>query len=426
MESDRDALSAHEAAAPPGGAIAEWRRHWHLPLICALATAVSVTHLNVVGVLLPAIEREYGWTRPEVSGGLIILAVMALLLSGLAGWGVDRFGSRRIGMAGVTLYCLGFAALGTVGQSIWNWWLVWVFISFGHVCTTSTVWAPAVARHFKAGRGLALAVSMCGNGVSAAVLPLLTALLLERFGWRGAFVGVAALLSVIALPTIWLFFRDPDAAPPAARAKEPAAATPRPTIRIGAAVTSTIFIRTALTCLLCTIGITAMVIHFVPMLREGGMNLRAAAVTAGGIGLAVIAGRLTTGMLLDRVHARWVGGVAFLLPAIGCAILLSQPVPALAFVAALFTGVALGAEIEIIAYATTRYFGLERFGTIFGLLIGMASFAAGLGPLIAASMYHVAGSYTLVMQGLFGVFLLSSLMMASLPAYPSTTAAQPA
>lgn len=410
-----DGVQLHQA----GSAAAEWKRSWHVPLICALATAVSVTHLNVLGVLLPTIEHENGWSRPEVSGGLVILSTMALLLSGFAGWGVDRFGSRRIGLAGLTLYCLGFAALGLVGTSIWGWWLVWVFISFGHVCTTSTVWAPAVARHFQAGRGLALAVSMCGNGVFAAVLPLATTLLLEQFGWRGAFMGVAAILATVSIPVVALLFRDTG--PTAAKAG-PVPTAEHASGQIWTAVASTIFLRTALTCLLCTIGITAMVIHFVPMLREGGMDARTAAVTAGGVGLAVIAGRLTTGMLLDRVHARWVGGIAFLLPAIGCAILLSQPGPSLAFAAALFTGVALGAEIEIIAYATTRYFGLERFGTIFGFLIGMASFAAGLGPLIAAAMYHVAGSYTLVMQGLLGVFLLSALMMASLPAYPRAAA----
>lgn len=395
---------------------AEWARHWRIPLISAAASAVSVTHLNSVGVILPAIRQEYHWPVTQVVAGLTLLSIVALLLSGWVGAAVDRWGSRRIGMAGVAIYCAGFAALSTAGPSIWSWWLLWLAISCGYVCTTGTVWTPAIARRFSRHRGLAIAVMLCGNGVSAAALPFITTVLVERYGWRGAFIGIGAVEAGCVLPLLWLFFKDRI---PVGERPVIVDAPPVPGgLSFRDAIRSPHYVKIAVAALLFTMATTGLVVHFVPILRETGLAPRAAALTAGGIGIGAIVGRLVTGILLDHLHGPVIGGIAFSLPVAALALLLSHPTPAASVVIALLIGLALGSELDVVAYVATRYFGLRHLGVILGTIVGLISFGGGMGPLASGIMFDLFGNYHAFILALIVPLLISAALIASLGPYP--------
>lgn len=86
-------------------------------------------------------------------------------------------------------------------------------------------------------------------------------------------------------------------------------------------------------------------------------------------------------------------------------------------IASLF-GLSLGAEIHIVAFICTRYFGLKNYGTIFGAMAGIMSFAAGFGPLLAGWAFDTSGSYTVVLASTLGCFLFSAFLIGSLGPYP--------
>src|SRR5260221_998304 len=48
-----------------------------------------------------------------------------------------------------------------------------------------------------------------GNGAGAALSPLLVATLLVRYGWRGSFLGIAAVTVLVGFPILYLLLRDP-------------------------------------------------------------------------------------------------------------------------------------------------------------------------------------------------------------------------
>jgi predicted MFS family arabinose efflux permease len=63
---------------------------------------------------------------------------------------------------------------------------------------------------FTAKRGLAIGIALSGTGLCAFAVPIYGALLIEQFGWRGGFVGLALLPALIAMPVaIWLLPADP-------------------------------------------------------------------------------------------------------------------------------------------------------------------------------------------------------------------------
>lgn len=412
----------------PAIARIEWARHWKVPFACAAASAVSVTHLNTIGVLLPAIRQEYGWPVAQITGGLTIISLMALVFSGFVGAAVDRFGSRVIGLIGLSFFCLMYAMLSATGGLITSWWTHWFFIGIGYVCITTTVWTPIIAQCFRYGRGLAIAVMLSGNGIAQISLPYITTLLVEQYGWRGACVGVALIEAAVALPIVWLFARNSLNA--SATAEHQLAQTFTQTgqtftqtgLTLGKAVRSSQYIKIAISALIFTTGLTALFVHFIPILREGGAEARAAATIAGSIGIAVIVGRLSTGALLDRLQRPWIGGVAFALPVSTCLLLLFHPSQNLAFVAAVLFGLGFGSELDVIVYSSTRYFGLRHLGAILGTLVGLIAFGAGVGPLFGGIMFDVFAGYDGLIKCVLPMFLISAALMASLGPYPSFNA----
>ncbi len=394
----------------------EWRQHWRTLVACLAGTAASITHIPTFGVLLPSIQREYGWSVSQITAGMMILATVSLIASGFVGAAVDRYGSRRIGLAGLMLYHAAFALLATTGPSILNWWLLWLLVGIGFSCTTTTIWAPAVAGRFHASRGLAIAVMLCGTGLSMAIMPLVATILLEQFGWRGALVGCSAIVAALAIPLVLLFLHD---RPPTAQQPgelESLAAFDGLTVR--EATRSWVYARIAISAVAFTVASLALVVHFVPILSEDGLAPHAAAAAAGAIGLAAIVGRLTAGMLLDHVHARYIAVICFGLPAVACGLLLTGPGLAAAIAIGMLIGFSSGSELDVVAYAATRYFGLRHISTIYGILVGIITFAAGVGPFLSGLMFDLFGSYDHLILSVIPIFLLGSLLMGSLPAYP--------
>ena len=144
-----------------------------------------------------------------------------------------------------------------------------------------------------------------------------------------------------------------------------------------------------------------------------------AASIAGVVGLGSIVGRLGMGMVLDRFSGRHVGGLVLLLPILACALLLSMQLTPVSGVAiGIVIGLALGAEIDIFAFLSARYFGLRNYGLLFGTVAGLISFGAGLGPTYAGFMFDHFQSYNIMLMTLIPMLLISSLLVLSLGREP--------
>jgi predicted MFS family arabinose efflux permease len=170
--------------------------------------------------------------------------------------------------------------------------------------------------------------------------------------------------------------------------------------------------------LLFTISCMAIAVHMVPILRDSGLAAKTAAITAGAVGLGAVIGRLTTGLILDRVHGSRIGMVTFSLPIVSVLILLSHPSPGVALIATFILGVATGSELDIVAYVSTRYFGLRHLGAIFGTIIGFISLGAGVGPWLAGFVFDGFGSYYWLMVAVIPAYLVSAVLIATLGPYP--------
>ena len=393
----------------------EWGAHYTLPLVAALGYATSVIHIYGLGPYIEPISTDFGWTRTQTTIGLTISTFIQAIFGILIGYTVDRKGPRPFALIGVLLTCGAFALLGTATGKPSNWYMLWVVMAVATLPVQATVWTSAVASRFETSRGLAFAVTLCGASVATALFPWLGTKLIAAYGWQQAMAVQAAIWAALAFIPIFLFFRGALDERKSVTADE-APARVLDGVGLGEGVRSWVYVRLVIASLLFTFTIVALTVHFLPIVTGKGFSREAAAGIAGLIGLASIAGRLGTGLLLDRYPASRVGATVFLLPVIGCLLLLlgGASAPTLSL-AAIMIGLTLGAEVDVIVYLTTKHFGLKNFGALYGGLLCALSIGTAFGPLAASKVFDSTGNYGAFLWLTIGFMAASSLALFSLP-----------
>jgi MFS family permease len=400
----------------------EWRLYWYLPIVAAVANIATVIHIYTLGPFMAPLEAEFGWSRAQISSAITVSNGINAALGVLVGFLIDKWGPRRIGLIGICVMSLAFASVSTATGSYWNWIFLWFLISLGAAWTQPTIWTSAVSSRFDAGRGFAIAVTICGTSVAATVLPLVATEAIANFGWRWAYIVIAAGYFVLAMPLNYFFFRG-AADTPARAPKQGQVEVPKPSqvlvgMELREAFRSFTFYRLSIAGLLFAFCAMASIVHFVPILTDKGLSPLEAAGIAGLIGVSSLIGRFITGYLLDRFQPERVALIAFGLPVLAAFMLLYGDGPLTYAAAAIIIGASLGGEYDIIIYLATRHFGLKRFGAIFASVLVFLTAATATGPLTAGAIYDRFGTYEYYLWLTIPMVLVSALLAGTLPKAP--------
>jgi MFS family permease len=404
----------------PAGAGAEWRAHWPIVVAAFFGMGMSTIASYTTSLFIEPIEAEFGWTRAQIMSGHIIAAVVGVVCAPFIGAAIDRFGPRRFAIASSIFVPATFALLGATNDNVWVWRGLWTIFALSTVLLQPAIWTAAVTGLFVKGRGFALACVLCGSGFASIAMPILTFYSIEAFGWRLGFVAIALFWFCINVPLITLFFTS---AQDRARLASTKASTDR-AIDFGLVfrtiMLSRRFVQVAVAGLLIATVVVSTVVTLVPIIAGNGIARERAAAIAGLLGFAAIFGRLTVGWLLDHVEARYLAAAMLSLPMVSITLLTQLPQSEAAAVAAvLILGLALGAELDLLAYITSRYFELAYFGTLFGTVGGFVTLAGGGGPVLLNLVYDATGSYTPALLAAIPISLTAALLFLLLGPYPT-------
>ena len=324
---------------------------WTLPLTAMIGMSGSGMFAYSSGVFMQTITGEFGWSRTQYSAVFVITMLQGLITGPLVGRLIDRYGPRMVVLAGMIPFAASFSALGLVGSQLWQWTALCVVMSLFQVAISQTAWVAGVIPRFHASRGMALAVALAGLGLGSFLWPPIAAVFIDQFGWRAAFPAIALVYTIVALPLTVIYFHSPQ------RPEHPAQAEQAGQRSYAKEMMSRSFVGLVLAGALFAGAYYGLVVHFVPVLTNSGIGFTAAAGIVAIVGLASMAGRLLSGLLLDALPTRAVALAAFLLPLAAVALLVGLPgsVPG-AIAAVLALGLASGAELNIITYIAARRF----------------------------------------------------------------------
>ncbi|MCB2048371.1 MAG: MFS transporter [Novosphingobium sp.] len=404
----------------------EWATGWKVAVAAMAGFSLSATFTFTFGAFIEPLEAEFGWSRGDIALGMSMITLVGALLSPPIGMLVDRWGPRRFGVPGALVFAAGFGTLGLTTGNILVWWGLWFLLAFAFIMIKPLIWSTAVASTFDKQRGLAFAVAMCGNGIASTFTPSLATWAIADYGWRLAFPIVGGIVGLITFPILF-FFLHSGADKALAKNKQGAVAATageagKPALyglTTGEALRKAAFYKIGLAAFLFTVAAIGLVPNMIPILSSFDISRTEAAAIAGVAGISSIVGRLVTGVLLDRFNPNIIAGFVVLLPVVSCLLLLGSPgnVP-VAVLAAVVIGVALGSEVDVIAFLTARQFGTLRYGTIFGVMSGLWALATATGPFLVNRSYDVTGSYVLAIESAIPLFLVTSLLLFTLGRAP--------
>ena len=384
---------------------------------CGMTSVVFYTH----GVFAVPIANTTGWLRSEVQFAFTLLSLMAVLTAPTVGWMIDRFGARRVALWAIPAFFIGFALLSLTGGSLLGYYAAFTAMAVLGAGTLPVTWTTVVNQWFHDNRGIALGIALTGTGIAATLAPAYAGRLIVSHGWQMAYFWLALTTTIIALPIVVLLFRSPQAD----TQHEASPSTELLAAHLDAGSSVTEALRSYRLWVLCfaifLVGgsVSGLITSFVAMLTDRGFSLTEAAGYASIIGLSVICGRLGAGLLVDRFWAPAVAAVLLSFPAAAALALDMAPLtPILAGLCAALIGLGAGAEVDLLAFLTSRYFGLRRYGSIYALTFVFFSVSAGLAPTAFGLVYDWSGNYSLALRFAATACTLGALAMLTLGSYP--------
>ena len=396
---------------------------WAIVLVSAvgLSTGPGQFVFSSLGLFIIPLGNEFGWDRAEVSLASTFFTITLGITVPFIGRLIDKFGSKTVLIPSIVFMALGLIAISLLISELWHLFLIFILIGLLSAGANSPPYMRVISTWFDRRRGLAIGIAMGGAGASFMYIPPLVQYMIDAYGWRSGYYSLAAITLLITLPLMLLFFRDPhnedeildfDEKPLEGADYSQTGMTISEALK-----TRVIWFLFLIFCLLsfCLYG---LYFHLVPMLIDRGMSSTDAAWIASSIGVTVIIARIVIGFLIDRFFAPRIALVCFVLTIVGLALLANGAVYAMALLAAVFIGFSLGVEIDLLAYLTSRYFGLKSFGQIYGVLFTSFLLGASLGPVSFGLAFEMTGSYIWVLLLSIGLIVLASIVTALLPKYP--------
>jgi MFS family permease len=385
-----------------------------------VAVGLSPIPFYTIGMFAPELSREFGWSFASMMGSIAVQSAVVMVVSPLAGFAVDRFGARPVALVSLFLFGLCFMSLSLNQGSLVLFYGQWVVMSVLGVGTLSATWTRVVNGWFDRNRGLAFGIASTGTGLTGFLIKPFAALMIAEFGWRAAFVAIGALPIIVGLPVIFALFRENRQAAPAQMTVDAAEQQPvEHGMTLREALRSPRFWIMAAAFFLIAFALTAPTPNLENILKTFRFDLAEIGRIAASFGLAVIAGRVIGGWMLDRFWAPGCAFVILLLPALGSWLFAGDSLSGgAALVAVLCIGFGAGFEFDLLAFLISRYFGQRNYGVIYGCFYTVIACGGGLGPVVYGYAFDSTGTYGVALLLGIGCILIGGSFLLLMGPYP--------
>ncbi len=347
-----------------------------------------------------AFESEFGASRGHIAL-VFSMAAFIWFASGAPG-GVlsDRYGARRVTLAGVA--CLAAAlAIASMAGSVT---MLYITYSIGIGLGVGLVYVPsvgAVQPWFGANRALASGIAVAGIGAGNIAGPLLAEWWIGEFGWRGAYVALSLFALVVG-----------GGAALAMKSKPIHKAQTVEGTALRLALRTPQFWLLYASLILSCIGIFVPMVHLGPYAQDVGLTAAQGVALVSLIGLGSLLGRFTIGGFADRFGR--VPSLAIAYAGLGVMLLVwlsGQSYWVLASFAVVF-GMCYGAAVALRPTIVMDLYGARAVSGIIGFLYTGAGVGTLLGPWLAGVAYDALGTYGLpiIAAALFSFLAAAAVM----------------
>ena len=410
---------------------------WIVLAAFLLLTFSSMTGAYGLSLFYKRLTDYFGWGRTALAGAISLSRLEAGFLGGIEGFLVDRFGPRIMILLGITLTSLGMILLSRINTLLAFYVIFILMVTAGRSLSSMIAIDTTVANWFIRRRGTAFGLLRSAVAVGAAGV-IVVAWFIDLYGWRMAFVATGIGTLLIGIPT-GLMMRHrpeqygmrPDGDTPGTTRGQPleirggseeatdvaeAEDEPEPDIGMSVmeALTSRPFWTLSFGFAIRLLVTGAATLHAIPLVEDLGYSRATAAAVLGSMGMVSIIGRLGGGVLNDIFGAKIIAVASVCSLAVSCIVIAyAQDLWHIALFVALYAP-SYGCSAATMPAIKGDYFGRRSYGAILGLS-GMVQMAGSmLGPVYAAYVFDVSGSYRFAFLSFAALLAISAALFASL------------
>ena len=358
--------------------------------------------------LLPAWERDLGWSKAELSLAFTLSLVVSASLVPVAGRLIDRGLARAIFTGGTVLGAVLLALLSVVTE-LWQFLCIWIGLGVAMAGTLYEACFAVLVRSTGAQARRAITIVSIVAGLAGTVAFPSAHLLAGAFGWRGAVLVFAAVVGVVAAPLVWS----------ACRRAEVQATThaPQPSASAGQALAVTrspVFWLLAIAIFLAALDHGMLISHVLPILDDRGIDAGLAVLAASLVGPMQVAGRLVL-MATDRFASTVVAstGCFAMMAMAGVCLLGAGVAPSLLVGFVVLQGAGIGIASVMRPVVTAELLGRRNFGVVSGLVGLMHMGGYALGPSVSAMVWAWGGYDRVVLLAAGAAVVAMALLLAA-------------
>jgi MFS family permease len=371
------------------------------------------------GVFNVALLDAFGWSRGATAGIFSVVLIVDAVLSPVVGYLLDRYGTKKISVAGCFALILGLILSSQVSE-LWQLYVCFgVILAVGFTFVGMVPHVFLVSEWFSTKRASAIGFVYAGTGLGIMLLAPLSEWLISNYGWARAFEIYALVVLVGLLPVVWIFYQHGPYGQHVRHRPEKKAGENQWTAKL--ALQSLQFWLLFIARIAAAAGTTVIVTHQVAHVVDVGFSKLLSASIFGLAGITSSFGRVIFGFIADRLskQAAYTLNIVMTIVGVGALMILHDPSQAwLLYVYVIFFGIGFGSRAVIFSALTADLFSGKGFGSILGYSTVAVGVGGALGSWLGGAFYDWTGSY-LVSFALSALVLCISDVCIWLAAVPA-------
>ena len=369
-------------------------------------------------VFLEPLENELHSSRAAISAVytiyMVVYSTCAILMGSLS----DRYGPQK------TLWLAAFLIGGGISlcsltTSIWQLYLFFGVVgALGHgaiwVVPTSTI-----NRWFIQRRGLAVGIAVSGVGVGLLVVPPITAQIINMYSWQVAFIVLGiTFFTINGIAGLFIRGRPEDKGlRPFGEIEQETSISKNSSnskdFPVTEALKTKAFWMICVVPLFCFSAEQMVLVHIVPYSTGIGISSTQASLGLSFLGVGTILGRVTSGVVSDKIGAVPTLVACCIIEAAAIFCLLAVNSPVTLYLTMLLLGIGYGGWVVLCAVILAGFFGTKNLGTILGIWFMCGAPAGILGPLMGGIVFDFTKSYFLAVL-ISGIICIVAVILAAL------------
>ena len=353
------------------------------------------------------IVETFGWSRAATAGALSLQRTEGGMISPFVGILLEKFGPRKVMFFGVFVTGLSFILMSKM-TTLWHFYAIISLLSIGMSFGTFIVLVATVGDWFNRKRKLALSILMSASGAGGFAVPILVTSI-ENFGWRDVIFGVGIGFWLIGFISA-SFMRhhpeqyglSPDGDKLVEDKEEKAKSLKNKNeFSLKQILKTRFFWQFSIILAFAQIVSSTNLLHM-PALTNFGVPIYIAGLSIAGLALGDLIGRLSIGVIGEKISSKTMLILSFSLLTIGAFSLAFVNLKIGNFVLeskylvpvfAICWGLGFGSSIPLRLSMLGDYFGRKNYGTIVGLTSTISAISAAIGPIFVGLSFDITGSY---------------------------------